>query len=261
MSSWGWDKQLSIITICLLTSSCRDMQSAEAYLSLLLKNRCSTVAELKTLTLALMSTSEENRLKNMFTSILSVCPPSSVTSKLDRAASTSSISGSLEWARGSLDTVSLQMWYWGGKQRKPPSLIRAIIKDVVPQTTRRSYYEVLQYEEDFRGYAREAWVRGRFERSRVCQSLQQCVGECNTDLNHCPNGCKTPAERLGEGLKCRRENRSYHNQLIKPRVFTALMGGCTSHRVLSSLLKLLLCPCLSPSSGNFLMSWRVLTSF
>lgn len=209
MSSWGWDKQVSIIMIRLLTSSCQDMQSVKAYLSLLLKNRCSTVAELKTLTLVLMSTPEWNHLKNMFTSILSVCPPSSVTSKLDRAASTSSISGSLEWSSGSLDTVSLQMWYWGGKQRKPPSLIRAIIKYKVPQTTRRSYYEVLQH--DFGGYARQAWVRGRFEHSHVCQSLHQCVGECNTDLNHCPNGCKTPAERFGEGLKCRRENRSYHN--------------------------------------------------
>lgn len=37
---------------------------------------------------------------------------------------------------------------------------------------------------------RLAWVRGMSERSYVHQPLGQCVGECNTDLNHCPTLAK-----------------------------------------------------------------------
>lgn len=57
------------------------------------------------------------RFWNTFTRILSETPPSSVTSRLERAASTSSISCSLEWSTGSVDTVSLQMWYCKDKTK------------------------------------------------------------------------------------------------------------------------------------------------
>jgi len=45
------------------------------------------------------------------TRILSAFRPSRVDSKFESAASTSSISGSLELVSGSVDKVSLQMWY------------------------------------------------------------------------------------------------------------------------------------------------------
>lgn len=162
----------------------------------------------------------------MFTSILSVCPPSSVTSRLDRAASTSSISGSLEWSRGSLDMVSLQMWYWGKNEsvyslrRKPSTFIIAMIEYLVPT----SHYEVLRH--DLRGYARLAWVRRRLERSYVCQPLHQCVGECNTAVIHCPSSCKMPAEWIRE-LKFRMSQLSWKS-LVSPLFPLLNLSSCTS---------------------------------
>lgn len=134
------------------------------------------------------------QVKSMFTRILSVCPPSSVTSRLDRAASTSSISGSLEWSRGSLDMVSLQMWYYGDIHSKQCCGLSPL---PWPKC------EVSKAKESFWSSAtwlkrlcktEEAWVRGRSERCRA--RLHQCVGEREAEVNHCPDSCKITSERI-----------------------------------------------------------------
>lgn len=126
----------------------------------------------------------------MFTRILSVSPPSSVTSKLDRAASTSSISGSLERSSGSFDKVSLQMWYWvRGRERK--LLVYTSVSFIIAMVKRSTFrkQQALWSSPTWLKRLCKAGVsqRERFEHSRVCRLLHQCVGERNTDLNHRPN--------------------------------------------------------------------------
>lgn len=112
MSSWGGDKELWFIPWFLSVPVLR-------HAIFCLKSRWSTFNRpLKPSNYRQHSSQCVTVYKNMFTRIRSASPPSSVTSKLDRAASTSSISGSLEWSSGSLDSVSLQMWYWERNQMK-----------------------------------------------------------------------------------------------------------------------------------------------
>lgn len=101
----------------LVTSSCWDMQSKQTTHQPLLKYRCCTLWNCwkHTHLFIIYTVCKEYEsfilIKTPLTNILSVFPPS-VTSRLDKAASTSSISGSLEKSRGSVDMVILHMWYW-----------------------------------------------------------------------------------------------------------------------------------------------------
>lgn len=126
------------------------------------------------------------------TKTLSVCPPSRLTSRLDRAASTSSISGSLEWCSVSSDKVSLQMWYWGNRTG-----LTSLQQFIITRTWLKNHqhHEKVSIKDSWHDLGRgapadtsqtEVW---RPAASPVCRWGHQ-------NLNHTPTACKTPSEPI-----------------------------------------------------------------
>lgn len=162
---------------------------------ILLNSSCLTAAELESFQLQIHLTIPFSAGKFVFfTKTLSVCPPSRVTSRLDKAASTSSISGSLEWSRVSLDKVSLQMWYWGNRTDLT-SPQRFIITPKLPEKQEHEEGKVLIWHDFTRGAAAgmsqaEVWRPA---------TASVCGGEAHHNLNHNPTACKTPSELIRNG--------------------------------------------------------------